>query len=154
MTATGRFWRLGRVLGALVVLLAIGMLIAGPAGAQDARSVEWKRFDVALTVRQNGTVHVAETQQIAFTGGSFSKGFADIPLGRVDGVSDVKVSEITANGQVVPYELVDQDVPTEPKTYTFGRNGAAVSIDYRFDSVRNATRTFLIEYDVAGAIRV
>lgn len=151
MTGMGRMWR---VLGALVVLLALGMLISGPAGAQDARSVEWKRFDVALTVRQDGTVHVAETQQIAFSGGSFSKGFADIPLGRVDGVSGVKVSEIKPDGTVIPYKLVDQDVPTAPKTYTFGRNGAAVSIDYRFDSVSNATRTFLIEYDVAGAIRV
>lgn len=154
MTSTGRFWRFGRVLGALVVLLALAVLFAGPAGAQDARSVEWKRFDVALTVRQDGMVHVAETQEIAFTGGSFSKGFADVPLGQVDGISGVKVSEIAPDGTVTPYTLVDQDVPTSPKTYTFGRNGAAVSIDYQFDSVRNATRTFLIEYDVAGAIRV
>src|SRR4051794_28630802 len=85
--------RSGRVFGLLLVLVALALWSAGPVTAQDSRSVEWKRFDVALTVNQDGTVHVAETQQISFSGGSFSKGFADIPLGRVDGISGVKVSE-------------------------------------------------------------
>jgi len=153
-TGPGRFWRVGRILGLLLVLVAVAIWSAGPVKAQDTRSVEWKRFDVALTVKQDGAVHVAETQQITFSGGSFSKGFADIPLGRIDGVSGVKVSEIADDGTVIRYDYVDEANPTEPETYTWGRNGAAVSIDYRFESAVNETRTFLIEYDVRGVIRV
>src|SRR3954462_13734779 len=110
-TEPGRFWRIGRVTGLLLVLVALALWSAGPVTAQDSRSVEWKRFDVALTVKQDGTVHVAETQQIAFSGGSFTKGFADIPLGKVDDVSGIKVIEIANDGTVTPYNYVDEATP-------------------------------------------
>ena len=70
----------------------------GSQSAREAKWVVWDRYDVTLDVQTDGTYHVTERQEIDFQGGPFSGGFADIPLGRIDAVRGLIVSEETANG--------------------------------------------------------
>src|SRR5262245_22428518 len=92
----------------LIVLLGLVPLFAlrDKTEAQYIRSVTWDRYDVTLTLNENGTYHVVERQVVDFEGGPFSQGFADIPMGRIDAIEDVKVSEVTG-GRTVPYDETD-----------------------------------------------
>ena len=59
----------------LVLILAFG----GAARAQD-KTLYWQRYDVDLTPQLNGDLHVAETQELVFTNGTFRYGQRAIPL--------------------------------------------------------------------------
>ena len=139
----------------LTLMLTVASSILAPTvGAQEGKSVVWDRFDVTIDVRPDGTFHVTERQEIDFQGGPFSGGFADIPLGRIDGLGNLIVSQETADG-VQPFTFVPwDDYDEDPGTYTATTTSSLISVRYGFDRVSNDTRTFIIEYDVAGAVRV
>ena len=66
----------------LVLLLAFMLFLLGGltiAQAQE-KTLYWERYDVNLTVEPNSDILVEEIQQIAFTSGTFTFGFAAIPL--------------------------------------------------------------------------
>lgn len=150
--------RRGWMVVALTVVLGLTFafrLVGGPTvSAQDSKSVVWNRFDVTLDVREDGTIHVTERQVIDFQGGPFTGGFADIPLGRLDGLGNLLISEETDQGvqsfSPVQWDNYDED----PGTYSATTTSSEVSVRYGFDSVTNGERTFILEYDVAGVIRV
>src|SRR5262245_8118494 len=67
----------------LLASLAVAAALVGltdQTRAQSDRAVEWDRFDVQLELQQDGSYRVTETQVVAFDGGPFRTGFADIPL--------------------------------------------------------------------------
>jgi hypothetical protein len=70
--------------------------------AQD-KTLYWNRYDVNVAVQPDSDMLVEEVQEIVFTSGSFTFGFATIPLGRVEQIVDVQVSEII-NGQERQYQ--------------------------------------------------
>jgi Predicted membrane protein (DUF2207) len=124
------------------------------AEAQFGRSVAWDRYDVTLDLRPDGSYHVIERQVVDFEGGPFSTGFADIPMGRIDDITNVVVREETPSG-VTTYEGTDCcDDYVVPGEYTWGRNGGYTSIRWGFEPSYDEQRTFLLEYDVIGALRV
>lgn len=139
-----------------VVLLFLAIAATGTRGtsAQDSYEVEWARYDVAIDVLENGTMHVTETQQIEFNSSGYQNGFADIPLTNTNGITNVQVSEIEDDGTIVPFERVDRSSLTEADTYRVSSNDSVLSIDYRFPVASFETRTFVLEYDVIDGIRV
>jgi hypothetical protein len=138
-----------------VVLLFLSMASTGVrgTGAQDSGEVEWQQYDVAINVLTDGTMHVTETQQIAFNSSGYRNGFADIPLTKTDGITNVKVSEIEEDGTVVPFDRVNRSSLNESDTYRVSENDSTLSIDYRFPTANYETRTFVLEYDVIDGIR-
>ena len=58
----------------LILILAFG----GVAQAQD-KTLYWQRYDVDLAPQTNGDLHVAETQELVFTNGTFRYGQRAIP---------------------------------------------------------------------------
>lgn len=152
MTKTTHSLSRGAALLAVLAALVAALLIT--PGSVQAKSVVWNNYDVTLTLNQDGSYHVAERQTIDFIGGSFSGGTATIPLTRIDGITNVKVSEI-ASGATTPYSYVAWSRFTErPQTYSWTTTGTQVEIDWGFGSVYSEVRTFLLEYDVQGALRV
>ncbi|MCC6703875.1 MAG: DUF2207 domain-containing protein [Thermomicrobiales bacterium] len=144
-----------RGLGLLVLLLALlTPAFTPPVSAQSSDPVVWTRFDVDLDVQPDGTVHVTETQEIRFTGGPFRYGFAEIPLSRVDDLDNVVVTEIDDNGNRTAYEQVRDARSADPGTYSISEQGGMLSIEFQFDRARDESRTFVLEYDLTGAIRV
>ncbi|MBA2276226.1 MAG: DUF2207 domain-containing protein [Chloroflexia bacterium] len=138
----------------VVLLLALALLAALPAAAQSDRDARWQRYDVALDLRADGTFHVTETQTVAFEG-RFRAGFAIIPLDRVDSLGNVVIAE-QSDGTTTTFEFVPPaDFDEEPGTYTYRQAGGSLEIDYGFEPTSGReTRTFILDYDVAGGVRV
>ncbi len=141
----------------LLVLAAaiLPALLATPQhAAAQMKAVEWARFDVTLDLREDGSYHVTERQQIDFEGGPFRGGFREIPLARTDDIGNVRVSEEAAGGprryEPVPAARYDED----PNTYTVQRTTSHLRVEWGFEPAISETRTFLVEYDVIGALRI
>ena len=145
--------RLLLLIGLATLVLPVSGLGTRTVEAQQ-RSVAWERFDVRLDLREDGTFHVAERQQIAFDGGPFRGAFREIPIARMDDIGNVQVSAV--NGETVePFTFVSPGTFSDvPGTYTYRQTASNLKIDWGFDPATSETRTFVIEYDVVGALRV
>src|SRR5688572_14674690 len=147
--AVSNLCRLRRLRSAVVLLVVLAALLLPLTAVRPARaqSVEWARYDVALTVRSDGSYHVVERQEIDFQGGPFRGAFAEIPRVRLDDVGNIEVIEETEDGdqpyQFVPPSQYDED----PGTYTTQTVSGFESIDWGFTRTTNQTRTFRLEYD-------
>jgi hypothetical protein len=145
--------RMVRGAAALLAILLVWQLVAtvrAPA-ALAARSVEWSQFDVAIELLTDGQLSVTETQVIDFEDGPFTAGSRDIPLGKVDGISNVRISEIV-DGQKLPYMQVSS-FEREPGTFTVTETSSELLINWGFSPTTDASRTFEITYLVQGAVR-
>ena len=136
-----------------VVFLGV---FAFPVDRAQAKSVTWTNYDVTLTLNQDGSYHVAERQEIDFSGGPFTAGTATIPLTRIDGIQNVKVSGLSgATSQASAYRLVPSKRYSEQaNTYAVDMTSTEADISWGFSSAYYESRTFLLEYDVIGALRV
>ncbi|MGQ9585367.1 MAG: DUF2207 family protein [Anaerolineae bacterium] len=126
---------------ALVTLLVLG---TGLLAQAQSKSLFWRRFDVDITVLENGDLRVREVQEIVFTSGSFTQGFRYWPMDRLDAITDLAVSEpghVYTPGQGT-YQF---------RTY---REGGDFYIEWYFPPVQDASRTYTLEYTVKGAFRV
>ena len=122
--------------------------------AASSRSAEWTRFDVTVDLREDGSYHVQELQQVAFTGGPFRGGFRDILLAHVEGISNVQVAEVR-DGKTVPDRYLSPSAYEErPGTYTYRTTNAQIHTEWGFAPVTNETLTFTVDYDVTGGLRV
>ena len=78
---------------AAMAIAFLGMVGINPDRAA-ARSAEYAQFDVQLTVLEDGTFRIVETQTVDFTDGPFTGGHRSIPLARIEGVENIAVSEL------------------------------------------------------------
>jgi uncharacterized protein (TIGR04222 family) len=142
-------------LALLLALVGLTFVAGVPAVlAQTGKSVVWDRYDVTLDLKNDGSYHVTERQEIDFQGGPFKGGFADIPLDRIDALQNVVVREETAGG-VQDYTFVPwSNYEEAPGTYSATQTSSQVSVRYGFTPTTDQTRTFILEYDVYGALRV
>ena len=97
--------------------------------------------------------------EVAFRGEpAFRFGFAEIPLDRVKGITNVAVSTAVGSGagiELTPSDLVETAAFTrEPGTYKAVDTGAALYIEYGFAPITDATLTVELSYDATGALRV
>lgn len=161
MSRTGD--RTGQRRRLLAFWLAIALLFL-PAGvpvasAQSGESVEWAEYNVELAVNEDGTIHVTETQVVEFDG-RFRTGFADIPTDQIEELDNVQVSIANGSGDTPQPAEETRSFREEPGTYTVTTTRGRVEIDYAFEptsavaSAEDNTRVIILEYDVAGAIRV
>jgi uncharacterized protein (TIGR04222 family) len=131
-----------------LAVLLVALLLPSAALAQTTnKSVQAPRYDVDLAVQPGGDVLVTETLQIAFSGGPFTKAFRSIPTGRVEAIQDVRVEEPNQSYR-----------PGSETPFTYAVTGATsgggdARIDWWFPATTNSTRTFVIHYRAAGAIR-
>lgn len=151
--------RWGRVAIWIAIVAIVLSMIPVEAGAQSGASVVWDEYNVDLEVNEDGSVHVTETQVVQF-GGRFRTGFADIPTGQIEELSNVQVSIANGAGEE-PQPAEQTRVFTEqPGTYAVSETRGQVEIDYAFEPTSNLgstednTRILVLEYDVDGALRV
>ncbi|CAN5442279.1 hypothetical protein BH09CHL1_BH09CHL1_24810 [soil metagenome] len=134
---------------ALIVAFSLLAVFANPPSAL-AASARYSAFDVDLTVQNDGSYHVEETQIVEFTGGPFQHGHRDIPLARTGGITNVAVYEIVDGQRVAYTESEDSD----PQTFESTLSQTEIDIQWTYDQVSNDTRTFVVAYDVASALRL
>jgi len=144
--AIARFIHSLLLLGALVTLLAGMLSLPGDALA---KSAAYQQFDVDLTVLDNGTFRIEETQQVRFTDGPFATGHRSLPLVRTESIENIAVYEIV-DGKRVPYTETDE---IDANTFRVVRSSTEIDIRWTFMTVYDATRTFVVAYDRVGALR-
>jgi uncharacterized membrane protein len=135
---------------AFVPLLLIVFALAAatfPPLARDAaaKSLYWEQYDVTIDLHDDGSFTVTEDQVINFTDGTFTEGFAVIPLSRVEDIDNIQVS---ADGQVF------REGYGIPGTYQASIVGGEVEILWWFFPATNESRQFTISYVVEGGLRV
>ncbi|MCC6674012.1 MAG: DUF2207 domain-containing protein, partial [Thermomicrobiales bacterium] len=135
---------------AILVIWQMAVAIHAPA-VLAARSAEWARFDVGVKLLTDGKLSITETQVIDFQDGPFTAGSRNIPLGKIDGISNVRVAELV-DGTKVPYEQVDSFDRT-PGTYTVTQTSSELLINWGFAPTTDASRTFELSYLVEGVVR-
>lgn len=128
----------------------VGLAINGETfGSSDGRSLRWDRFDVTIdnfNTNANQFV-VTEDYTITVDTGPFSYGFAEIPLDRVESISNVTVYENN-----VP---LTRSCNGARATACVQDDGKLLSIQYYFVSPVQSreTRRITLEYTVTGALR-
>src|SRR4030065_1222898 len=83
--------RLARI--ALFTALLSLLLVGGQPAYAQSKTLVWEVYDVSLTVLPSGDLRVVERQRIRFTSGTFTFGFATIPLDKTEGIDNVAISE-------------------------------------------------------------
>lgn len=135
-----------------IFFLMIGGLLGSPtfaeAGLQDDAAVVYLRYDVDIEVREDGSFHVREEQEILFNE-AFRTAFAEIPLELVTEIRNIAVSE-----GPMPYEPVNF-TPSRAGTYFVSYEQDSVLVDWMYEETApGETRVFVIEYDVIGGLWV
>jgi hypothetical protein len=156
VAARGRRW----LCQTLLALLAAAVLVSFSgsallADAQSDRRAIWDQVDVMVELRQDGRLHVTESDRVVFFGGPFRHGYREIPMSRIESIPVVQMSG--GSGETLqPYRYVQPSAYSElvPNTYSFQRVGPNVRIDWTFPPATATNRTFQITYDAYGALRV
>jgi uncharacterized membrane protein YgcG len=117
--------------------------------SSDGRSLRWDRFDVTIQNIDTSAnrFEVVENYTITVERGPFSFGFAEIPMGRVEGITNVAVAE---GGSAL-----SPSCNSMSGTYCVIREDDVLSLRYYFRSqvTSGETRTIRLNYTVSGALR-
>ncbi len=136
--------------GAILVALMLALLSAGAVNAQD-KTLRWNRYDVNIAVQPNGDLVIEETEEIAFTSGSFHFGYRAIPLDRVESLSNIQIFERRGD-RLIAYK------PSNNKgeyTFTVSTNSDNEQVIYwYFPYTQNSVHTYVIRYVVKGGLRI
>jgi hypothetical protein len=127
----------------LVIALLVLATLSQAVQAQD-KQYYWDALDVDITVLPNSDIRVVETQKYVFTRGSLHFAYRQIPMDRVESITDITVSE-----QGTQYRPGSED----PATFTTSREDGDFRITWYYPYTSNATRTFTIAYTVKGGLR-
>ncbi len=120
-----------------------------------AKSYEYANIDVYIKINKDSTIDVAETQTYDFQG-EFHNGWREIPLNKLDGISDIEVYDANS-GKKLEYSFwgTQNNNPADYGKYSvFKQNGAQV-IKWHFKSPQDTShwqKTFIIKYKAHGAI--
>ena len=143
----------------LMLLIGLATLVlptTAPGGgtvAAQQRSVEWDRFDVTLDLREDGSYHVEERQEIAFTGGPFSVGERNVALARIEGIGNVGVAQ-EVGGEAVPLAYAPPSrFAEDPGTFGYRVTNSELQITWGFEPAVDEVVTFVVSYDVVGNLR-
>jgi hypothetical protein len=128
----------------LAAIAAFGLAACGGA----SKDFVWQRVDTTVAARANGSLGVTETLTLRYTGGPFTFAFRDLPERRLDGISNISLSD----GERA-YRQVDDEESREPFTFSIFEEDGAQRVRWVYPETTSAERTFVLRYDVAGAVR-
>lgn len=123
----------------LAVLVVAGLATAVPAAAEGPGKYAARRFDVAVTVRDNGSLDVTETIEFEFQTGTFKKVWREIPSQRTDGIEIVQ-----ARMDGAPFARGDD----AGQIAVSGRN--RIRVEWRFQPTGPSIHTFELRYIARG----
>ena len=134
----------------IATLSLIILLLASACDSTTSSSdtLHWDRYDVTIDINQDGSLHITEDQDISFNNGFFSQGFAVIPLGRIEEIRNVQLSE---EGRAYDRTTISG----QPGTFTVNQYGGDLDIRWYFEpAIGPEVRNFTISYDITGGLRV
>jgi uncharacterized membrane protein YgcG len=132
----------------IVAFLLFSLLALPSSAAAQTKSFYWERFDVEMTLLENGDIQVVETQVLNFSGESFTFGYGSILTGSVgnnDAISNIALREGDRN-----YE---ESSSNAPGTFEVSRSRDEVRIDWYFEPALGQ-RTYTFSYVIQGGVIV
>lgn len=124
----------------LLLTLVICLLVAPVADA--AKSYGADRFDVDMTIMDDGSILVTETVVFRFVGGPFTTVFRDLVADETDGIDEIAAS---MDGRSLPSGTGPGQVEI--------KNGPTASVIWHFEPTSDAVHTFVLSYRMLGVIR-
>ena len=131
--------RAGHGLTAVAVLVTACLAIAVPAAAEGPGKYAARRFDVAVTVLDNGSLDVTETIQFEFQTGTFKKVWRELPAQRTDGI---EIVQARMDGVTFPRGEEPGQIDVS------GRN--RIKVEWRFQPTGPSVHTFELRYIARG----
>ena len=131
----------------LLALLLVTLFNPGSAAAQ-TKSFYWERFDVDITLLENGDMQIVETQVLNFSGEPFTFGYGAILTGSEgnnDNITDISLRE----GDLIYRESSSNDFGT----FEVSRSSSEVRIDWYFQPALGQ-HTYTFSYTVEGGVIV
>jgi hypothetical protein len=132
----------------VVAALALLIVLAGCGSAENEKAYVWQQFDSEVRVDGDGGLHVSETLTLRFSGGPFTFAYRDLPQRRLDAISNIRVSAGERE-----FRQVDDTDSDEPFTFSVAEEGGARRIRWVYPPASDSAQTFVVSYDVAGAVR-
>ncbi len=131
----------------LPFLLFILLLAPRPSAAQ-TKSFYWERFDVDITLLENGDMRIVETQTLNFSGAPFTYGYGSIYTGsngNNDAITDINVRD--QNGAYT------ESGSNSPRTFEIDRSSDEVTINWYFEPTVGRS-SYQFSYTVKGGVQV
>ena len=116
----------------------------------------WDEIDVTVELREDSSFHVTERDRIDFIGGPFRSGYREIPLARIDAIDNVRAGEVDRrHGPALPVCATGRLLGRRAQYLHLSRGGTdAAGSSGASRALRRNPRTFQIDYDAFGALRV
>ncbi len=121
----------------MLLLLAVLLLTPGLVFAQNV-SVQWNRWDDQITVQQDNSLQIAETQEVQVLNGPVRQGSRYW----TDPVQLQAVYLILGNNQP---QTLTQGNGNQPGTYTLTQNGGQTTLTYYLTTPQNSGSTFTVQ---------
>lgn len=134
--------------GWLLLLLLFGLFFVPTSAAAQTKSFYWERFDVQMTLRENGDIDVVETQVLNFSGEPFTFGFGTILTGSAgnnDAITNISLREGDQN--------YVRAASASPGTFQITESSREVRIDWYFPPA-TGQHTYTFSYTIKGGIIV
>lgn len=131
----------------LIAFLLSSLYVAlVPLASAAEKRVVWERFDVDIQVNKDGSFDVAEHQRIRFIGGTFRKGYREIPKRNFGNLSDWSVTDADGN--------IYKKTAGGERPYTFKVDDSRDRYKiYWFFPPTDQTQTFTLRYRVHEGLR-
>ncbi len=128
--------------------LLVSLMAMPSSVAAQTKSFYWERFDVEMTLLENGDIEIVETQVLNFSGAPFTFGYGAILTGSAgnnDNITDIELRE----GDLIYRESSSN----APGTFEVSRSSSEVRIDWYFEPALGR-RTYTFSYTVEGGVIV
>ncbi len=132
----------------LLSLLLLTLFLTPRSSSAQTKNFYWERFDVDITLLENGDMRVVETQTLNFSGAPFTYGYGSIftgSNGNNDAITDISVRD--ENGSY------SESGSNAPRTFEVDYGSDEVTINWYFEPTVGR-RTFQFIYTVVGGVQV
>ncbi|MCP4425150.1 MAG: DUF2207 domain-containing protein, partial [Chloroflexi bacterium] len=129
-------------------LLLLTLLLSPNISSAQTKSFYWERFDVDITLLENGDMRVVETQVLNFSGAPFTYGYGGIYTGN-NGNND-SITNIGVRDENGDY---DESFNNDPRTFEVDYGSDEVTINWYFEPTVGR-RAFQFNYTVIGGVQV
>jgi hypothetical protein len=120
--------------------LFVGLLVGNAAAQEKSYSAE--RFDVAVSVEEDGSLLVTETVTFNFVGGPFTFVFRELETDLTDGITNIRVA---VNGR----PLSEGDQPGQVEI----SGSDPIRVEWHLEPTSNSSHTFTLTYLMWGVVR-
>jgi hypothetical protein len=130
-----------------LALIILALLLLSGCSA-NSKAFVWQHVDTDVQVRPDGSLGVTETLVLRYSGEPFTFAFRELPNRRLDGISNISVGDGEHE-----FRQVDDAEGEEPYTFSLVTDDDTQRVRWVYPATTGGERTFVLRYDVAGAIR-